>query len=169
MHMNKMRGFTLLELIITVVVAGVLFAIAAPNFQSMVQNNRASTQVNHFVTATTMARSEALRQSRPVTLCISSDQESCTGGDDWAVGWLIIEGEDGDYGDVLRSWGPASGNPSMTASTNRIAFQANGRTDMSGTVTISHRFDSCIGDQPRDIRLRATGRTVVERIDCADL
>ncbi|MCP1726270.1 type IV fimbrial biogenesis protein FimT [Natronospira proteinivora] len=164
--MNQ-RGLTLLELMITLAVAGVLFALAAPNFRTMVQNNRITTQVNEFVTATTYARSEAIRRGGSVTLCRSIDQATCAeDGDDWADGWAVMEGTPGDYGEVLRVWDALTGDPDMVeqAGENVVVFEGNGAVDRS--LDIRHNIPACSGDQARRIRLDRTGRTNVTRQEC---
>jgi len=163
----KQRGLTLLELMITLAVAGVLFALAAPNFRTMVQNNRITTQVNEFVTATTYARSEAIRRGGSVTLCLSTDLASCDeAGDDWAAGWIVIEGNPDGYGEVLRVWDAPTGDPEMVEQEgeNLVVLMGNGAADRS--LDIHHNIPACAGDQARRIRLDRTGRTNITRQEC---
>lgn len=95
------RGFTLLELMITIVIAGILLAIAIPSMHDTIVQNRLTANVNEFIGAATFARSEAIKRGRPVTLCRSVNAESGTdkcittaSGDydssDWGSGWIVI-------------------------------------------------------------------------------
>ncbi|MEA5444700.1 GspH/FimT family pseudopilin [Gammaproteobacteria bacterium AB-CW1] len=163
----KQNGFTLLELIITVAVAATVIALATPSFIAMVQNNRVTAQVNDFVTAVTMARSEAIRRGGLVTLCRSTDEDTCAGsGNDWASGWILIEGEPGDYGNVLRVWSAPTGEPNMIEDDGKslVTFLGNGA--VTDSLNIEHRIPNCTGDQVRQIRLNRTGRTSVTREEC---
>lgn len=97
--MNRTAGFTLIELVITVAIAAVLLALAAPSFVDTVANQRRASTVNELVEAINSARLEAVSQRRTVTLCSSndsaSDDPSCTDSD-WDAGWLIFIDSDDD-------------------------------------------------------------------------
>lgn len=89
-------GFTLIELIITLVVATVLLTVAVPSFQATIRNNRLVTQANDLVVALNTARSEAIKRGMPVTVCKSSDQSTCTPAAQWEAGWIVFSDLDGD-------------------------------------------------------------------------
>ena len=82
------EGFTLLELMITIVVGGILMAIAMPAFNSFVQNDRDSTQINTLVSSFNYARSEAVRRntSAGVEVCPSGGGNICNRGAAWSQG-----------------------------------------------------------------------------------
>lgn len=81
--MNTKSGFTLIELLVTVAIAAVLMALAAPNLASFLKNNRLTTVTNDLLGDLAVARSEAAKRGLPVTICVSTDGASCTGGTDW--------------------------------------------------------------------------------------
>lgn len=83
-------GFTLLELMITVSLAAILVALAVPSFNDTIKNNRLTTQVNEFVTSLYVARSEAVKRGQRVTMCKSSDGNTCVTTGDWSQGWIIF-------------------------------------------------------------------------------
>lgn len=168
--MKQQRGFTLLELMITIAVAGILLALAGPQFRAMVQGNRITTQVNEFVTAVNMARGEAVRSGEPVTLCASQDQNTCAdpGDGDWAIGW-ILEGENaaGDP-EILRRWRAPTGEPTMIEddARGRVVFLPNGMADRE--LRIVHAIPDATCDQRRIIRLSRGGRTDIRRLECGE-
>jgi type IV fimbrial biogenesis protein FimT len=92
--MRLQRGFTLLELMVTLAVAAILFSVAVPGFQQMVQRNRVITYTNDFIATVNYARSEAIRTASPVSICASSDGATCTGT--WSQGWITFANRDGD-------------------------------------------------------------------------
>lgn len=96
---HKNKGFTLVELIVTVAIVGIFASIALPGFSTLIKNNRMPVTTNEFMSGLVLARSEALKRSRTVTLCASEDQEVCSGDDDFTKGWIIYADCD-DSGDL---------------------------------------------------------------------
>lgn len=83
-------GFTLIELLVSLTVAAILFAIAIPAFNSFVQNDRDTAQVNSLVESLGYARSEAVKRASPngVTICPSANSQACDLGP-WTEGWIV--------------------------------------------------------------------------------
>ena len=94
---KKQRGLTLMELLVTLSIAGVLMSVAVPSFTWMVRNNRMAAQVNEFMNSLSRARNEAMKAGVSVTVCRSADQVTCGGGAGWEAGWLMYP----EYGGVI--------------------------------------------------------------------
>ncbi len=86
---RKQHGFTLVELMITLVIAVILTTIAIPSFNNMIQRNRIATKTNALVSFLAIARSEAVKLGKPVTVCASSNGTACTGGS-FDDGWIVF-------------------------------------------------------------------------------
>lgn len=95
------HGFTLIELIVTIAIAGILLAVGIPSMRELIIETRLSGNVNQFIAAATFARSEAIKRGRPVTICRSVKAESGTNtcvttasgeclSSDWCSGWIVI-------------------------------------------------------------------------------
>lgn len=79
---RPMMGFTMIELLITIVIAGILASIAIPSFSGLMAEQRAKAVATDLVIALTKARSEAVKRNADVTLAAN------TGG--WQNGWRIF-------------------------------------------------------------------------------
>ena len=86
--MTPQRGFTLLEVLVTLLIGSILAAIAIPNMTALVRNDRETSQINNLIFTLNYARSEAVKEDNPVCVCASSDGASC--GTNWASGWIIF-------------------------------------------------------------------------------
>ncbi len=160
---EKMGGFTLFELMVTLAVAALILSLGVPGFRSFIQNNRATTHTNDLVTALNLGRSEATRRGAPVLLCSSSDGATCSGSNDWSSGWIVRR----SAGAVLRAWPERSGGDGvLTANVSQIQFQARGSL-AGGTVPLLQiRLPDCSGDQGRDVSVNMAGRIAVTRVTC---
>jgi len=85
------RGFTLLELMITLLIAGVILSIGVPSFRGVMQNQRMTTATNELVMSLNLAKSEAIKRVAYVSICKSSNGVTC--GDaatSWNDGWIVF-------------------------------------------------------------------------------
>jgi len=86
----RTRGFSLVELVVTVLVVAILTAVAWPNFRDFMHRNTVTAQANQVLAALQYARNEAVSRRYPSALCGSTDGVSCTAGDtSFENGWMI--------------------------------------------------------------------------------
>ena len=92
-------GFTLLELMVVLAIAGVLMAVAIPAMGDFIRNSRITSAANDVMAALHFTRSEAIKRRQPVTLCTSSNTFNPDGtpnGDatcdasDQLTGWIVF-------------------------------------------------------------------------------
>lgn len=129
-----MVGLTLIELVITISVAAILLAVAAPSFSEIIKNNRMTTQLNELVAGLNVARSEAIKRADFVTVCMSSDSTTCTGN--WSDGWIVFPDFNNDgvvsAGEtVFRVYAAPSTSAILSSTVNlndRITFDSEGRS-----------------------------------------
>lgn len=69
----RARGFTLVELMVTLAVAAILIGIATPSFTSLMNSNRLSSAANEMVAVIQTARMEAIRRNTTVSVCAGCD------------------------------------------------------------------------------------------------
>ncbi|MCY1292946.1 Type II transport protein GspH [compost metagenome] len=85
---HRLRGYSLLELIITLSLIFILAMAAVPAFQGLSQRHRNQALLHQLHTSLQSARADAVIRRRPLELCANNTQKGC--GSDWASGWLII-------------------------------------------------------------------------------
>ena len=81
-HTTHNTGFTLIELMIVLVIAGLAVTLALPGFQQLIHRQQLVTATNALFHAIQLTRTEAIRRNRIVQLAPLDDT-------DWAKGWRI--------------------------------------------------------------------------------
>ncbi len=94
---QQQQGFSLVELMVTVVIMAIFAAIALPSMSSMTSGAKLNESVYGFVNVINAARQEAVRQGVPVYLCgatLKSDGKSngCQSGKSGNVSKLYAKG-----------------------------------------------------------------------------
>jgi len=78
MNLRHQHGFTLWELLITLLVAGILIGVGVPNVMEFQRNSAMTTAANQLLTGAIMARTEAVKRQSPVGLCLSANPTAAT-------------------------------------------------------------------------------------------
>jgi type IV fimbrial biogenesis protein FimT len=73
MDTRHQAGFTLWELLVAMLVAGILIGIGVPSFRESQRSGAMTAAANELITALLAARTEAVTRRVPVTLCASVD------------------------------------------------------------------------------------------------
>lgn len=90
------RGFTLLELVITMLVAIVLTLIAAPTFDQWQARQRMNAALHALYQDLLAARSQAIVLGANVVACPGNPLSGCSGASDWSLGWIVFQDVDDD-------------------------------------------------------------------------
>ncbi len=98
MNNRTQTGFTLYELLTTMLIVGVVLAMGIPNMQSFRQNSRMTATANDLHSSFHLARSEAARAKTSITICASADSAAVTPtcGGELEAGWVVFEDRNGD-------------------------------------------------------------------------
>lgn len=163
------RGFTLIELMVTLAVAAILLGIAIPSYQNFTVNSRMASQANDLITALNLARSEAVKRGANVTICASSNGTGCAGS--WEQGWIVSAG--GTAIRVQQALGGLSTLAGGTDVASMITFNSAGRTTIPTTATPTTTTLTLCPPTPapsavkgRAIQVERTGRTRVASVTC---
>lgn len=122
------------------VVLGILVALGAPSFASVINSNRLAAQVNDLVADIQLARSEAVRRNHTVRLCRSTDGSTCaTGSGEWS-GWVVMV--PGASPEVLRA--TTAKAPVEISGGATVDFRADGLARDSSGSLLATTFTVCL-------------------------
>lgn len=86
-------GFTLIEMMVTITILGILTALAAPSFASLVDRWRVIETAESLQSTIYFARSEAIKRGGRVSIQkIANNTDGCTlakSDRDWGCGWFV--------------------------------------------------------------------------------
>lgn len=132
MKNQRMAGFTLVEMLITIGIAAILLAMGTSSYRYVTNSNRIAGEINGLLGDLQFARGEAIKEGRTVTACVSSDGQNCLNSTSWNNGWIVFQDPNGNStvdtaaGEtVLRVRSPFSGTDTFTATNNVKAITFN--------------------------------------------
>lgn len=160
--MKRNFGFTLLELMATIAVLGVVVGIAIPSFSQMITKNRIETTAYEVLNTVQAARSEAVKRKRSVRICAAKNaqMDECDNLSNWEFGWLLVLHSDNT---VLKSWQNTS-NVTVTGPTAGIKILSSGMLDNSANVEVT--APNCGAGQKRTISINRIGNTTLTQGNC---
>jgi type IV fimbrial biogenesis protein FimT len=172
---GEQAGFTMVELMMSIIVAAILVSLAVPSFTGVINSNRLTGPANELLAGLQGARATAISRNTRVVLCRSDDGATCsTAGGNWP-GWIAFVDWNGDFapdnaGDNLIGSGtiaaPATLQASSNATNSRLVFRSDGMARNSDNTLMNVALRVCIqtrfpAENIRDVRLLSGGRTSV--------
>ena len=170
MNRKTLSGLTLVELLITIAVAGILLSLAVPSFRTMIQNNKMASHANEMVSSINLARNEAVKRGIRVKIKASSTDGSNEWGKGWKV-WADID-DDGTVNGtevVLREVGEFDSSMVLDNSTPATSYLFTYGSDGSlGDARTLRLCDSSqTGEKGREISVSPSGRVSVSEYTCS--
>lgn len=158
--MHKIKGLTLLEVLIVISIISIIISLIAPSFINILRKQQSNAEARALYSLVYFARSEAIKRNKIVTICKSDNGDLC--GGDWTNGWIVFVDDDKDgsrdNGEILVLSGKAGEDYLLywTAfgSNNYIRFTVNGLT-----VSQNGTFKLC----PTDADVRFARAVVVSK------
>lgn len=150
-------GFTIVELMVTILVMAVLIVLAIPNYRTFILNNQIIAESNQLIGDLQFAREEAIRRGKNVNVTAAA---SGGAGDEFGGGYIVWFDSDNDgtrdAGEELRVVPAAVSDVSVNSVNDRANFIFNAR----GGVNQSDVWDICdqrTGETGREITLLVSG------------
>ena len=179
-----MEGVTLVELIVTLAIAAILFLVAVPSFQAAIAANRRAAATNDLVSALSHARMEAIRRNQRVTVCKGvpgATQCDTVTTTSWASGWIVFVDPTTQSppqieaaGDILlRGGGQPPGDISVRGNGNvnlYVSYTGDGMSKLmgggfqAGTIRVCS-ISSALNDndRARDVVINSGGRIITTK------
>ncbi|MEX0962622.1 MAG: GspH/FimT family pseudopilin [Pseudohongiellaceae bacterium] len=163
----KNKGYSLIELLVTVAILSILLAVSLPNFQDTIESNVTNSQAKLFMTTLNLARSEAIKRGSNVGICPSDDGVDCLAGS-WSTGWIVfldVNGDsDGDAGSidagdiVIRVFDALGADSVLTGTTDYFEYNSLGFSATAGVQTMKLCPSSNNADNARSVEIGVSGR-----------
>ena len=172
-------GFSLVELLASLLILVLLTGLAAPVFTNILMTNRLATESNSFLSALHLARSEAVKRNAHVVLCISTSGVACSASGDWHQRWIMFSDANNnalfDANETLLRQGQAlPPNVLLTGNTpvaKYISYVPSGATRLvtgalqMGTLKLCHTAAN--NGDARLLILSSTGRPRIKKTTVA--
>lgn len=150
---RRSPGFTIIELMVTLVVLAILVEIAIPSFNDLILGTRIKSAASDVYASLILARSEAIKRNASITISPVSGQ--------WTNGWQVAAGAS-----VLSTHGALLNLrvdcPSGTACTQTLTYGRNGRLS-SGAITLT--VDLISPPTPRRVPMRCVNVDLSGRVN----
>lgn len=170
-HPRRAGGFSLVELIVTLVVLSIVTAVSVPLITSVVNASRITGGANELLTGIQLARMEAIRRNVRTSICQSTDGLNCSNSADWR-GWVVFAdlnnnnlADANERVGVGRIEAPLLVRSSSNITNSRITFRADGMA-YSGNTLLNGNIRVCLpttnpATNARNVNLVAGGRVSV--------
>lgn len=149
----------MIELLVTVSIASILMAIAAPNLLAAYQQHTVTSQANELVNVLTQARSEAIRRNSSIRFCRTTSESSstcATTAANWQY-WITLAGSTV----INRGFIKTQAGLQQTSTIQSITFAADGMAYQNQQLLPASYIQLKAGKEVRCLNLRAGNRTNV--------
>ena len=162
------KGFTLIELISTISIAGILLSVGIPSLSAAIANNQQNSTIMTLYGHHLYARSEAITRNQRITLCKSSNGQQCSRTAQWQDGWIIFADTNKDKQvngteQILRVQQQFKQGQTIKyrgfGSFNYVSYYSSGQSTTNGTFTLCNRNGA---EFAKSVIISRTGRARIK-------
>ncbi len=168
----RQRAFTLVELLVSIVVATILITVGIPSFAALFESTRLSTESNNLIISMNLARSEAVKRGFEV---IVVPKKSSGWNSGFKVGYDDTLDNDLDDANVkiFQTWEPIPNSIDVSSNVKSVTFKADGSVVLdTGNISdiISLQPRSCVNGESnrRELKFSNTGKVNIVRTTSQD-
>lgn len=123
---NRIGGFTLVELLITLAIVSVIATFALPSMDRLVKNAQRHTAVSDMIALVNLARNSAIMEQTTVTVCPLDENDECA--NDWSDEITVFRDPEAnktldDAGQIIRIVHPSQGGQWIANTSSRPYFR----------------------------------------------
>lgn len=172
---SAMPGFTLVEMLVTLVIIGVIASLGVPAMQGLIAPSSMQSWVTSYHHALRSGRQIAVASNLGVTLCALDDDRRCTGQWDRQLSLFFDRGRTGQLHDPrdLIARTEITGSDQVRVRWSGFGERRFLHVRANGSYRQNGRFVFCAGNPApgnhgRQIVVNVTGRTRVEPVNCGN-
>lgn len=162
---RRIGGFSLIEVMVTVVVLAIAMSIAIPSYTYLINTSRLTSASNEMVASLQLARSEAIRLNRNVAVCRSDNGTTCATGSAWNQ-WItiVVTGSNVLRVSTVKAPVQMSVSAAVSGNNDRIVFSPDGFARSSTGMLLNAGFSSCVATTRPSDNLRVVSITGGSRV-----
>ncbi|WP_062268557.1 GspH/FimT family pseudopilin [Endozoicomonas arenosclerae] len=163
---TNVKGFSLIELMITLLIAAIIIAMGLPQLRDMSNTIRFANIQQNLISNLLYARSEAVKNGSNTLVCGSSDGVTCSAiPSNWSQGWIIFTDEnnnglyDGDTVDTPRRIQTIDSIASITwSNVTPVVFEGDGTVNNTSSGTFLICDGQATSSISRGVTINLSGR-----------
>lgn len=134
------KGFSLIEVMVSIFIMVIIVSIAIPSFASFSKSTRVDTTKNDLYFILQYAKSEALKRKESIIVCNSVDGVNCVDSTQWDQEKIIAKITTGDMSEtVLRVITLNKKDILIQSELSSVKFLRNGELEVNDKITVKSK------------------------------
>ncbi len=172
---SRQAGLSLVESLVSLVIGGLLVALAAPSFSALVHAQRGSALASGLFASLQLTRVAAITRNGRVVMCKSVDGSACNTSGGWQQGWIVFHDRNNnaalDPGETVierqQALSPGWGLTGNTPVSSYVSYGSTGYSKLISGAFQAGTFTLCpvvgASSEARQIIINSAGRVRVQK------